>query len=603
MADGPHSSTRSRRQRDLSNIPGFNHSRRSWTSNGMRVTMETATYATPGFSFRSANDGSNIFSSFVQPARKSSTRGGGSGGLLGGGLLGGAINLLNNVANPQSRQARPRTPPERSSYVVESDEVDSDVTSSDEDLAYGSLPRARVNHSKSVLGRVKDRILEHGRPRVDEERAEAPSSRLREPRSDRRRARPPSPEAPRARTRRHSSIFNYERTPDTSPERRTTVPLPANSAHRNRTDREMATLQRAVEDERKEYLSAKHRFQQASQRSVIDAEHLQDLLNQVKVHGALLASAQRRLQVAKEQRQQRETTNRTQRQRTQRRPSPPREAYYESDEDEEHFEPWPRHGFTTFTSAPRNNATFEEPIGHAFDPFFGFRVFDRLFSEADSTFSVHGTANGFHFSPGNGGTDSSRPTFKRTSFADTSTPHGASRSRPQQHATPQQPPQQPSPQIPRTYLRATEAARLFKTYDSTWNSLSATFPTIPYPTRTLLAPAISDPSTIPHPLAHTWSTEHVMQANTALFFVLALGLTPIASDAGIVTFDRAATSETDLKGLISVLKKEKMRWHSDRLGRRNEGVADGGVNTALQRDEKARAVFHGVCGLMEFALA
>lgn len=568
----------------------------------MRVTMETATYATPGFSFRSANDGSNLFSGFVQPARKTPSRGGGSGGLLGGGLLGGAINLLNNVANPQPRQGRPRTSPERTSYVVESDEVDTDVTSSDEDLAYGSLPRARVNPSKSVLGRVKDRILDHGRSRVDEHRVEAPPSRPREPRSDRRRARPPSPEAHRARTRRHSSIFNYERTPDSSPERRANVPLPANSAHSSRKEREMAALQRAVEDERKEYLSAKHRFQHASQRSIIDAEHLQDLLNQVKVHGALLASAQRRLQVAKEQRQQDEATNRAQRQRTQRRPSPPREAYYESDEDEEHFEPFPRHGFTAFSSAPRSNTTFEEPFSHAFDPFFGFRVFDRLFSEADSTFSVHGTANGFHFSNGNGNTNPTRPAFERASFAGTSTPHGANRSRPQQHATTQQPPPQPAPKVPRNHLRATEAARLFASYNSTWNSLSATLPTIPYPTRTLLAPAISDPSTIPHPLAQTWSAEHIMQANTALFFVLALGPTPVVSDAGIVTFDRAATSETDLKELISVLKKEKMRWHSDRLGRRNEGVADGGVNTALQRDERARAVFHGVCGLMEFAL-
>lgn len=93
-----------------------------------------------------------------------------------------------------------------------------------------------------------------------------------------------------------------------------------------------------------------------------------------------------------------------------------------------------------------------------------------------------------------------------------------------------------------------------------------------------------------------------MQANTALFFILASGLAPIISDTGIVTFNRAAASEGDLRGLIGVLKKEKMRWHSDRLGRRNEGVADGAVNTALQRDERARAVFHGVCGLMEFAL-
>jgi hypothetical protein len=92
-----------------------------------------------------------------------------------------------------------------------------------------------------------------------------------------------------------------------------------------------------------------------------------------------------------------------------------------------------------------------------------------------------------------------------------------------------------------------------------------------------------------------------MQANTALFFILSLGFRPLISDSGSVTFDRGSTADADVRGLISVLKKEKMRWHSDRLGRRNEDVVGGGVNEVLQRDERARAVFHGVCELMEFA--
>lgn len=93
-----------------------------------------------------------------------------------------------------------------------------------------------------------------------------------------------------------------------------------------------------------------------------------------------------------------------------------------------------------------------------------------------------------------------------------------------------------------------------------------------------------------------------MQANTALFFLLALGFTPTISNLGLVTFNRVSAADEDVRLLVAVLKKEKMRWHSDRLGRRNEEVADGGVNEALQRDERARAVFHAVCGLMEFAL-
>jgi hypothetical protein len=597
MADGLHSSTRSRRQRDLSNIPGFNHSRRSWTTGGMRVTMETATFASPGFSFRSTANRPNSFAEF-EPSRSSASRGGGaSGGLLGGGLLGGAINLLNNVANAQSRRPASRTQSERFPYIVESDESDSDVTSSDEDLAYGSLPRARVAHSKSMLGRVKHRILEHGRQRTNQATDgydDMTPAQSRDPRPDRRRARPESPEPPRTSRQRRSSNLNYDKTPDSSPERRTNVPPPPSNA-----EREIKDLQRAVESERRQYLDAKHRFQHASQRSVIDPEHIQDLLNQVKVHGALLASAQRKLQVAKE-RLQREPNTRPQPQQAQRKPSPPREAYYESDEDHKHFEPWPSHGFGIFTTAPRSNVPFQELPGHTatFDPLFGFRVFDRLFAEADS---VHGSANGFHFSTGTAG-----PSFRRTSSSNTSAQQGANRPRSYYYtATPQPIPQsvpQPAPQLPGNPLRATEAARLFASYNSSWNSLSATFPTIPYPTRTLLAPALSDPSTIPHQLSHTWSTEQVMQANTALFFIMALGLQPTIFDAGVVAFNLAATPEAEVRALLSVLKKEKMRWHSDRLGRRNQEIADGGVNEALQRDERARAVFHGVCALMEFAL-
>jgi hypothetical protein len=569
----------------------------------MHVTMETATCASPGFSFSSnVGDRSNSFSSFVQPSRSSASRGGGeSGGLLGGGLLGGAINLINNVANSHSRRTGPRVQPERLPYVVESDGADSDITSSDEDLAYGSLPRARTAHSKSMLGRVKDRILEHGRHRATESTEQfedAPPAHTRGSRTDKRRARAESPEPPRTSRQRRS--VNYDKTPESSPERRTNAPRRTNNAQSTRTDREVTTLQRAVENERKEYLNAKHRFQEASQRSLIDADHIQGLLNQVKVHGALLASAQRKLQMAKEH-QQRETASRPQQQREQRRASPVREPYYESDEEDEDFEPWSSQGFRVFTSAPRSNVPFQDPVSHtgAFDPLFGFRVFDRLFSEADS---MHGSGSGIHFSTGTG---TPGPTFRRTSFTRANTSQHANRPRSYYYAPPPQPAPwptpQPAPQIPLNPLRATEAARLFARYNSSWNSLSATFPTIPYPTRTLLAPALGDPSTIPHHSAHLWSTEQIMQANTALFFILSLGFRPLISDSGSVTFDRGSTADADVRGLISVLKKEKMRWHSDRLGRRNEDAVGGGVNEVLQRDERARAVFHGVCELMEFA--
>jgi hypothetical protein len=599
MTDTFYSSGRSRRQRDLSDIPGFNHSRRSWTTNGMNVTMETATYAHPGFSFRSGGDGFNAFSNFLQPSRTRPSRG---GGLLGGGLLGGAINMLNGLSNSQMRREKPGRRIERDAYVSESDDSTSDSAGSEDDLAYGSLPRTRAAHSQTVFGRLKDRIIDHGRQHTnmaseefvyEQPSPEAPSRN--DTRSDRRRFRSKSPEPPRSSRQQRARTTNYDRTPESSPERPADIPVHTQNARTTRLDREVASLQHAVESERKQYLLAKSLFQQASQRSSIDANYIQDLLNQVKLHGTLLASAQRKLQVAKEQQRHEATTRRTQPQ-PRRQPSPRRRSHYESeyDDDDEAFDPW-----HNFSSTSRSNIPFQDPLRHtgAFDPLGGFRVFDHLFAEMDG---AHSNANGFHFYAGPGG-----PSFQRTtSHANGRAPRATNRPRdssdtnvPQSRRDPQ-----PAPRIPSNPLRAKEVSRLFEKYNSSWNALSATFPTIPYPTRTLLAPALCDPSTIPHALSRTWSTEQIMQANTALFLLLALDFTPVISDTGLVTFDNLSVTDAQVKTLVSVLKKEKMRWHSDRLGRRNEDVPGGGRNEKLQKDERARAVFHGVCGLMEFAL-
>ena len=593
------SSGRSRGQRDLSDIPGFNHSRRSWTTNGMHVTMETATYAHPGFSIRSSGDGFNAFNNLLQPSRTRASRGG--GGLLGGGLLGGAINMLNGVSNSQMRREQPTRRIEKDVYLVESDDSTSDSAESDDDLAYGSLPRRRAAQPQTVFGRLKDRILDHGRQHTNTaseefvyEQPPAETSYRHDTRSDRRRFRSNSPEPPRSNRQQRARTTNYDRTPESSPERPADIPVHTQNPRTTRLDREVVNLQRAVESERKQYIVAKTLFQQASQRSTIDAEYIQDLLNQVKLHGTLLASAQRKLQVAKEQQRHEATTQRTQPQ-PRRQPSSQRQSHYESDDDDEDeaFDQRSNHASTS-----RSNIPFQDPLRHtgAFDPLGGFRVFDHLFAEMDA---AHSNANTFQFFAGPGG-----PSFQRTSHTNGRAPRGTNRSRQSSDTNIPQSRRdtQPAPRIPSNPLRAKEASRLFERYNSSWNALAATFPTIPYPTRTLLAPALADSSTIPHALSRNWSAEQVMQANTALFLLLALGFTPVISDIGLVTFDHLSVTEAQVKTLVSVLKKEKLRWHSDRLGRRNEDIPNGGTNETLQRDERARAVFHGVCGLMEFAL-
>ncbi|MCL7548331.1 hypothetical protein, partial [Staphylococcus aureus] len=105
----------------------------------------------------------------------------------------------------------------------------------------------------------------------------------------------------------------------------------------------------------------------------------------------------------------------------------------------------------------------------------------------------------------------------------------------------------------------------------------------------------------------TWSDVDVMQANVQAFFLGAAGLTPTYTDPlGKIQmgFNKAAASDAQIKQLVDMLKKEKTRWHSDRLGRRTAGLAgNSGTNEALTKDPRARAVFHAVCDLMEIAQA
>ncbi|WPH00382.1 Hypothetical protein R9X50_00320900 [Acrodontium crateriforme] len=162
-------------------------------------------------------------------------------------------------------------------------------------------------------------------------------------------------------------------------------------------------------------------------------------------------------------------------------------------------------------------------------------------------------------------------------------------------------------QQPLAKLTFTEAQQIFQEYNNSWNTLSPSDPNIPYPCRTLKAQALTIRNTIwaPNVSSHpdTWSEETIMQANVQAFFLTAKNMKPMYQSAtsGQVEIGINADSTTPekLKDLIDVLKKERVRWHSDRLGRRNGGVE--GTNQALQSDVRARSVFHAVCGLMEKA--
>lgn len=158
-------------------------------------------------------------------------------------------------------------------------------------------------------------------------------------------------------------------------------------------------------------------------------------------------------------------------------------------------------------------------------------------------------------------------------------------------------------------MRSAEAKQLFKVYNDRWNALDITDPNIPYPCRSMQAKDLVARDTIWAPLVRapiaTWSSETIMQANVQAVYLGAVGLVPQYTEAPatkriLMTYDKKRATPEQLQQLVEILKKEKTRWHSDRLGRRNGGISSG-PNELLQQDERARAVFHAVCELMEVA--
>lgn len=175
--------------------------------------------------------------------------------------------------------------------------------------------------------------------------------------------------------------------------------------------------------------------------------------------------------------------------------------------------------------------------------------------------------------------------------------------------TPTAPRMSRPPPPPANLLTPDEARRWFQTYTDRWTALTPTDPNIPFPARGLAASALAARDSLHAPGLATpvaaWSEEAVLQANVQAFFLGAVGLAPRYTEhpasrkvvMGLEGGDGGAATAAQRKALLEVLKKEKVRWHSDRLGRRNGG--GDGVNEALQKDERARAVFHAVCELME----
>lgn len=520
-----------------------------------------------------------------------------------GGLFGAAFNLLGDVmASGTQRGGSQRG--ERRRGQARSPEV--------EDMAYGEYEEedeAGVKQRpKGLFGAFAEKILngQQDRRQVPRRRERSPVRRRRGGLRAERRRQSYTEDVRRSGSNAQAyhddtsddasvSDSSDTNTDDTSEDEAFEVP-PRGAPRRASTINDASTikaLENAVEHHRREMVLCRRKFDAASKQPMMNTSALQGILNELKKHEQAHDNAKEHLRIAR--------------------------AGMSSNQ-----------GRGTQQSRPNGAAQFTratvDPFGvFSSDPFF------RPF------FQMDGSSGGFYMSTGS---DPLTPGFGTFPFAafdpifqgfgrPSSRSHSSSmprasftfngqsnaRRRTSMHTEPQfaQPgfstftPAPPSP--PATLLKPDEAKQLFTTYNQRWTSLAPTDPSIPYPARGHRASALAARDSIWAPTvdAHisTWSEETVMQANAQAFFLGVVNLSPQYNEAPAtgkiqMGYNKAKATAAQTKELVDVLKKEKIRWHSDRLGRRNGGASTG-PNEALQSDRRARAVFHAVCELMEVA--
>lgn len=577
-------------------------SSRSWTdSNGVHYKVDSTSWSGPGISFGAMTgsaSGGNPLRSFTAPSARPRS-----------GLFGNAFGLLDDLLSIQQQRHQDtfvtsmgQGQPRRVRIDEESDTDDED------DLAYEDERSRTSRPNKGMFSRLKDRLLDgKQRPRRSRD-----SSYERSHSHSRERSPAPRPQD----TRRRSTYRTETREPtftqaapreragpeyievDYDEEDEDDVPQGHTNANL------VEALESAVESERRAVRACKKRLEQAIRQPGTSSHYLQRLVDELKGHENSLTQAQGNLDEARaRQKSTRPPRPQSYHPRTSQQPQQqPRQAQSRTFEDE-FFSPFG--GFGSFFSPP--GSQHPDPIFRAFEELNSFGPFGRggfgsvheqMFADVqpEGSFRYFSSPNGVppnqqrkrtrYSMPANGGASSGFPSFAA-------------------------PPPPPPPQPPVTLLKPDEAKRLFKTYNDRWTALSPSDPNIPFPARGLSASSLHARDTLWAPLCassiSTWSDEDVMKANAQAFFLGTVGLTPEYKETPAtgrieMGFDRAKANPAQVQVLRDMLKKERMRWHSDRLGKRNGGVGgSGGVNEELQRDVRARAVFHAVCELMESA--
>ncbi|KAI7275283.1 hypothetical protein KC345_g6876 [Hortaea werneckii] len=559
----------------------WNHQRRSWTDNGVRYTMESASYSSPGLSFQAMGGGShgllgNMMSSSSHTHRNSLDHSG-----FGNGLFGAALGLMEGLwSTNQPRVQAPRARPRQTPMFDDSDE--DPIEDNDDDLAYGSL-NSSSNHRRSMFSRVKDRFLDGKQQTAKPPQPTAAASRSARPQ----------------RETRHPQRGSTQGAPPSEVEAVSDEELahnrqrPQNTRANSSKAEVIAALETAVQYHNNEVKKCKKQLERATRERGVHSGHLQQLLNELRMRERALATAIQELESARVNFSQSRSNQLPPRNRgpsrTNTAPQASRTAFME--------DPLFQEGMPGFSTNRRSTNPIFAQMDDDMDA-FGQDLFDdihRHFFGHAFMFDDVPDDFGFFGIPRHADSQRKRPKYTRgTSSRSAGFAPGFTQS---------------PPRPPPTLLTPEEAKRLFEQYNKQWLALAPIDSRIPYPTRGLHAPALVARDTLWAPTlsAHpaTWSEETVMQANAQAFFLNVVGLTPQYSEApgsGQVQmgYEKAKATATQKEQLVAILKKEKMRWHSDKLGRRNNGRP--GANETLQNDARARAVFHAVCALMETAM-
>lgn len=505
--------------------------------------------------------------------------------------------------NTQSHKPRTRDFPRDAGSGTEGEE---------DGLAYG---QHSINRRKSVLSRIKERLLDGKRSPRKEEGAFSSSSREESPapsprigrRENFHRADPPVRERSQQRPR-PSPIHIVVEHEDEDSEDSDSDAQPMQSPTLNYVNLE--ALGNTVEHERRALRACKKKLEHASRQRDVTASLLQQVVDELKNHEHALVYATDCLNKARsEQRKsgmpQPQARSRPQSyhpRHSQQRPpmGPTLDGHF--------FPAFAGFGFESHSSHGQSGnhgfGSHEQP--HVFNQFprpQSFGDFEHFFGHMPPPMADD--AHFHFFDEADAHPQSSRP--KRTRYS-----QGPPPAHRQSHQFPAftPPPTPPSPQPPSSLLKPAEAQKLFQSYNGRWNALLPTDPAIPYPARGLKASSLSARDSIWAPRTKTgiamWNEETVMQANAQAFYLGVVGLRPEYVETGHgqieCGFEKSSASPEQIKQLVDILKKEKPRWHSDRLGRRNGGVMGGMPNEMLQKDVRARAVFHAVCELMDRAL-